>query len=202
MNLVLWITLASCLFCFTHSAQAGKNSNNRLFGSAHMGRTGQNVLLHSSIHLEGKNSMVRLKSNTGTFKGEDVQSNPGDNNQEIFQASTVESIFFNLEMFGNWSKWSHCERPDCTQHRHRECIDDSWLHPRLNSSKILNCASKYYAEIRVCLDKSACATPAMLNNCGVRPEFVGPAFKILGGEISKPNSWPWAGPVAQTRGCS
>lgn len=38
----------------------------------------------------------------------------------------------------------------------------------------------------------ACSSPAMLANCGVRPMHPGVALKIVGGESSIPNGWPWA----------
>ncbi|CAL8096934.1 unnamed protein product [Calicophoron daubneyi] len=108
-------------------------------------------------------------------------------------------IVFNDERYGNWSEWSECLVKECVQIRSRQCLDDSWKTPALDKVHTSQCLSKYYAEKRNCTDKSKCTTQigaqmieSLTETCGIRPNTQAVMEKILGGKVTKPNSWPWA----------
>ncbi|CAH8654297.1 unnamed protein product [Dicrocoelium dendriticum] len=197
MNLILYIGLGTCLFCCTRSVPAQKEVSINFTNSGRKGVTRQHVYKLNGIELEGNSKVVGFQVRAGTHteqddKGKGVQSCSGSRKEKPAEPSLSVGIIFNLKSYGNWSKWSHCKRAYCIQSRLRECTDDTWKQPKLKRYQFSRCASRYYIETRPCEDKKACATPAMRKNCGVRPGFVGPAFKILGGESSEPNAWPWA----------
>ncbi|CAH8596461.1 unnamed protein product [Dicrocoelium dendriticum] len=134
----------------------------------------------------GKAKQVAVKNVNANYK--EISLKYGYN----YHAPAYERIF-NQERYGKWSEWSECDQNECVMRRRRECTDGSWKRISADGHPSSNCISRYYEETRACKNKTICAPyVGLLDNCGVRQEDLGISFKVVGGEASRPNAWPWA----------
>ncbi|CAH8591688.1 unnamed protein product [Heterobilharzia americana] len=120
-------------------------------------------------------------------------------NFRFTRPKSQEIYVFNTERYSNWSEWKECLPMECIEIRYRKCLDDSWKTLSPNLIHTTRCISKYYAEKRICLNKTQCNAytgDQILKNlsdtCGIRQHDSVIMPKILGGKPVEPHSWPWA----------
>ncbi|CAH8512399.1 unnamed protein product [Dicrocoelium dendriticum] len=107
------------------------------------------------------------------------------------QDSPLLHLVSNVDRYGKWSKWSKCVRRSCIRYRYKRCVDDSWKHVYLSDFGKHKCPSAFIVATRKCRKRAACLIPETFHNCGIRPLYMNVGFKVVGGESSFSNAWPW-----------
>ncbi|CAH8578736.1 unnamed protein product [Dicrocoelium dendriticum] len=205
MNLRLWFIVVACFIClgpFVTAHHGGGANHSDHHEEGHHDEavsTSQAVPTSQAAKPDGKNEVDQRAAQdeaNGKGKGQKSEAESKFISLNVWHGGAHPApeklIVFNTERYGNWSDWSECLTRDCIEVRYRTCLDDSWERPSPSKIHTTKCLSKYYAEKRTCENKTACSSPVVLENCGIRPKTTGLVHKILGGESTSPNSWPWA----------
>ncbi|CAH8512415.1 unnamed protein product [Dicrocoelium dendriticum] len=182
MHRLLWFVFSLCeLFCAC---------------SLHLQRSEHNVFRHQTVLSNKKLKLVSLKGRSElamkTFgMTESLVSNIDQQVEDENQDSPLLHLVSNVDRYGKWSKWSECVRRSCIQYRYRRCADNSWKHVYLSDFGKHKCPSAFIMETRECTKREACLVSETFHNCGIRPLYMNVDFKVMGGESSFSNSWPW-----------
>ncbi|CAH8512383.1 unnamed protein product [Dicrocoelium dendriticum] len=182
MHKLLCFALIVCHFFYAGSLQAQSR--------------GRNVFRLRGLTSENKEKIDSLKdinrlTNKIIATTESPKSNTGQQGGDEIQHSPLRYILISLDHYEEWSNWSQCVIPSCIQYRYRRCTDDSWKQIHLSKSGKYNCPSTISVETRRCIDQTGCPVPGTFPNCGIRPQHLSIEPKIVGGENSLPNAWPW-----------
>ncbi|KAF7233083.1 hypothetical protein EG68_08078 [Paragonimus skrjabini miyazakii] len=192
MKFVLWISVS--LYLLLSSADRVTSHRHHRDETEH--GTGHHRCHHKEFgphrNAYGGGAPIGDTSESQVVEGKPKLLNVGYMDFNRYRTQPDKLIVFNVERYGNWSDWSECIAKECVEVRHRKCLDDSWKRQISNRIQTKRCLSKYYAEKRTCSDKTLCAKPIVLENCGVRPTMPKIVRKIVGGKPADPNSWPWA----------